>query len=83
VDSVTTARVDLVKRFGNGDLVILRFRDGFQAAHETFWTRAKARKPTTCVVTDRPIAKGDEVFRPFGNVAYRMVRIRAEIVDRA
>jgi hypothetical protein len=43
--------------------------------------RCKARKHTTCAVTDVEIKPGDMAYRPMTNAHNRMYRIAAAVLD--
>lgn len=45
------------------------------------WASCKARKPGKCDYSGRNYAPGAIVYRPVGNVANRMRRVLADVVD--
>jgi hypothetical protein len=49
--------------------------DGLIGFKDMLWVKSKARKPTICWITQKPINMGDEAWRPLGNSANRFRRI--------
>lgn len=73
------ARYHLQDRPGKGIAVISR-RD-HRGVDTAMWSRARSKKPHTCVVTGREIAVGDEAYSPTGNKQYRYERIAALVIE--
>jgi hypothetical protein len=46
------------------------------------WTLCKVRKATQCYVTGRPIACGDDAYRPITNGQNRMFRLKPGLHHR-
>lgn len=63
-------------------LTILRPHDGLALVDGQLWTRAVARKSTSCLSSGAQIRPGDAVYRPAGNGNNRMYRILASVVEQ-
>ena len=45
------------------------------------WALCKVRKPHVCAITDQPIKKGEQAYRPVTNAGNRYERIAAKVFD--
>ena len=75
-----SAIISNVKRQSDG-MVTLTFRRFNEVYAGQIWMRCKARKHTTCAVTDVEIKPGDMAYRPMTNAHNRMYRIAAAVLD--
>lgn len=79
--NVPRASISRVSRESDG-IVTLDFRYLGDSFPGQLWTRCKARKSSTCVVTGQGIEPGDVVYRPVSNARNRMYRIAAKAIDQ-
>lgn len=50
--------------------------------YRQWWTKCKVRKDHKCAITERPIKKGSEAYRPITNCGNRYHRICVAFFDK-
>jgi hypothetical protein len=70
-----------IKRIAEGMVLVTSFDFG-DLYVDQLWSSGKARKHSTCILSDKPIKPGDMAYRPVGNAANRSRRMLASEVDR-
>lgn len=63
-------------------LVVLRWFGSTRSPRDAIWSKGKMRKSAKCAVTGRPLASGDDAYRPVGNQDYRGRRIHPDLVGQ-
>jgi hypothetical protein len=53
----------------------------FGEVYSGVWAEVKSRKRGCCAHTGQPYTSGAMVYRPVGNPAYRMLRVKADAVQ--
>ena len=56
-------------------MLLVTCRQGFVIYRDQLWAEVTARRESTCIMSDKPIVKGDKIYRPVTHAVNRSWRI--------